>query len=116
MGIAWSRGRRGEELAAAYLELIGLRVLSRNQRLAGVEVDLVASEGRNQVIVEVKLRSRSDYGGAPHSLGGSQRTRLMRAASALLQRGAAGVRIDVVTVDLVSEGATLRHFRNALAR
>ena len=116
MGIARSRGRGGEEIAAAYLELAGIRVRGHNQRLAGVEVDLLASDGRIQVIVEVKLRSRSDYGGAPHALGETQRLRLLRAAGALLQRGHDEVRVDVVAVELEPDGATLRHYRNALMR
>ena len=70
MGLAQERGRSGETLAAAYLELAGLEVLRRNVRLAGVEVDLVAREGRTRVVVEVKLRNRSDYGGAARAVDG----------------------------------------------
>ena len=57
-------GDAGERLAAAYLELAGCTVLERNRRLAGVEVDLIAGEGATRVLVEVKFRGRSDYGGA----------------------------------------------------
>ena len=36
MGLAQDRGRAGEALAAAYLELIGCRTVARNVRLGGV--------------------------------------------------------------------------------
>ena len=68
MGKAQERGRAGESLAAAYLELVGCRTVARNMRLGGVEVDLVVYEGSARVVVEVRMRSRADYGGAAATL------------------------------------------------
>ncbi len=115
MGIARSRGIAAEALAAAYFELIGCPVAERNARLGGVEVDLVVSDGAARVVVEVKARTRSDYGGAALAVDAAKRARLMRAARALIQGGARVVRIDVVTVELSEAGAALRHFRNAVS-
>ncbi len=114
MGIARARGGAGEALAAAYLELVGFEIVERNHRIAGVEVDLVAQDDRALVLVEVKFRGRTDYGGAAASLAAKQRERLLRAASVAAARGAA-VRVDVVAIERVEDGAILRHFRNALA-
>ena len=49
-------GRRGEAHAASYLEQCGYRVLARNARAAGVEIDLVVIRGAKIVFVEVKTR------------------------------------------------------------
>ncbi len=114
MGWAGTRGRAGEALAIAYLELVGLHVVARNLKLGGVEVDALASDGSAQVVVEVKCRGRSDYGGAAAAIDHTKRARLVRAARALLQAGARRVRVDVVAVDLTPEGATVRHYRNAV--
>ena len=114
MGVARDRGRAGESLAAAYLESVGCRVVARNVRLGGVEVDLVVDDGPARVLVEVRLRSRTDYGGAAATLGWAKRARLVRAAGALEQAGAAYPRIDVVTIDLRPDGACLTHLRNAV--
>ena len=114
MGMTQTRGRSGEALAIAYLELAGCHVVGRNLRLGGVEVDALASDGPVQVVVEVKVRGRSDYGGAAAAIDHVKRARLKRAAHALQQSGARRVRIDVVAVDLSPEGATVRHFRNAV--
>ena len=104
------RGRGGEALAAGYLELIGLTVIARNTRFAGVEVDLVALDGETHVLVEVKLRSRSDYGGAAQAVDARKRGRLLRAARTL---GEVPVRVDLIAIELVDGGLGLRHYRNA---
>jgi putative endonuclease len=114
MGVAGTRGRAGEALAIAYLELTGCRVIARNVRLGGVEVDALLDDGPVRVVVEVKVRGRSDYGGAAGAVDHVKRARLVRAARVLQQGGARCVRIDVLAVDLTAEGATVRHVRNAV--
>src|SRR5437773_10506748 len=114
MGRVQVRGAAGETIAAAYLELIGFEVVSRNIRLAGVEVDLLARDGAARVIVEVKLRGRSDYGGAALAVDRKKHERLRRAASALAVERSGPVRVDVVAVELVDGGAAVRHYRNAV--
>lgn len=114
MGFAQDRGRAGEALAASWLVLCGWRLLGRNQRYGGVEVDLVAAEGRVVVLVEVRLRTRSPWGTAVDTVGRRKVERLQRAARALEQQGASRVRVDVITVDVEPEGLLLRHIRNAV--
>ncbi len=114
MGLAQEHGHAGERLAAAYLELVGMEVTRRNVRLAGVEVDLVAREGRIRVVVEVKLRGRSDYGGAVAAVDMRKCARLRRAALALVDQEDGPVRVDVIAMDLSSDGLVLRHVRNAV--
>jgi len=113
MGIAGAHGRAGEALAAAYLELRGCAIVARNVRLAGVEVDLVVEEGRTQVLVEVKTRTRGDYGGAASAVDAGKRARLLRAAAAL--DPSRSKRIDVVAIETREDGAVLTHYRNALS-
>ena len=114
MGVAKRRGEAGESLAAEYLNLIGWDVHERNLRVAGVEVDLLARDDRTDVLVEVKLRSRSDFGGAAWAVDRRKHERLRRAARALVHAGARIVRIDVVAVEFEEDGVRLRHFRNAI--
>jgi putative endonuclease len=109
-----ARGIAGETLAAAYFELHGASVEGRNVRLAGCEVDLLVRCGRALAVVEVKLRGRGDFGGAAGAVDARKRERLLRAARALLARGEAEVRLDVVTIDLKPEGLDLRHYANAV--
>ncbi len=114
MGFAQDRGRAGEALAAAYMELVGCRVVARNARPGGVEVDLVVDDAGVTVIVEVRLRTRGDYGGAAATVDRRKQERLARAAHALEQQGAREVRVDVVALDVSPGGAVLTHYRNAV--
>lgn len=114
MAIPQTLGERGEALAAAYLRLLGCVVESSRVRLAGVEIDLLAREGATRVLVEVKIRSRIDYGSAAESVGFEKSERLRRAARALFQREPGPVRIDVVAMDLDGTELRLRWIRNAV--
>lgn len=77
---AGNRGREAEALAARYLERRGLRVVQRNFRIRGGEIDLICQDGRILVFVEVRLRGRNDYGGAAASITAAKRGRIILAA------------------------------------
>ena len=56
-------GARGEKLAARFLRRHGFKILYRNFRgHHGGEIDLVCRDGDTLVFVEVKTRSREDFG------------------------------------------------------
>jgi putative endonuclease len=50
-------GRRAEWLAAWYMRAKGYRVVARNLRLPGGEIDLVLRRGRLVVLLEIKARA-----------------------------------------------------------
>jgi len=96
-------GRRGERRACRGLKRHGYVIHARNLRTPCGEIDILAEEGRQIVLVEVKTTARP--GGAPAQapLGHAQRGRLQEAARWLRQRpGFRGrrLRIDVVMVTL----------------
>jgi putative endonuclease len=110
-------GREGEERAAAYLAARRYRVVARNARAGGVEIDLVAERGRLVVFVEVKTR-RSRTAGAPEeAVDFRKRARLARGAAAwLAAHGRPGQRprLDVIACEWDSRGGwTLRHLEGA---
>lgn len=76
------RGRRGEDLAALWLQLKGYQILARRARTPAGEIDIVARRGATVVIVEVK--ARPDRGGGLIAVSPSAQRRLTRAASAWL--------------------------------
>ena len=114
MGRAQDRGKLAEQLAADYLAYEGIEVVDRNVRIGGVEIDLLAREGAAWLLVEVKARGRTDYGGAGAAIDRVIRERLLRAARALQRQGCADVRIDVVTVEPGGPGLRMQHVRNAV--
>src|SRR5216117_967865 len=57
------RGARGEKLACRYLRRNGYKVLFRNFRgRSGGEIDIVCRDRDTLVFVEVKTRTREDFG------------------------------------------------------
>ncbi len=56
-----ARGKVGEDLAVAYLEGLGYRILARNVRTRIGELDVVALDGDTLVIVEVRAVSDPGY-------------------------------------------------------
>ncbi len=104
-------GRGGEERAEEMLGKVGYRLLARNLRLPGGEIDLLFLDGSTLVVVEVKRRESSDYGSALAAVGRSKRATLRRIAADYAQIVAprARVRFDVVAID----GDRMTHHRNA---
>lgn len=93
-------GDEGEARAAALLASRGYRIVGRNVRAGGVEIDLVMQRGNLVVFVEVKTRTTDRFGGAAHAVDSAKQQRLLRGAAAWLHahRGRARrVRFDVVS-------------------
>src|SRR5687768_1468805 len=55
-------GNKGESLACEYLASLGYKIMDRNFRIRGGEVDIVAREGEYLVFIEVKTRYSHEYG------------------------------------------------------
>ena len=108
-------GRRGEQLAAEYLQRAGMRILDRNWRCAGGELDIVAVERRALVACEVKTRSGTGYGSPLEAVSRAKQARLRRLAIAWVN--AHGVLFDEVRVDVIglladrSGTMTIEHVR-----
>ncbi|UCV12146.1 YraN family protein [Dechloromonas denitrificans] len=98
------RGREAETLAARVLERRGLRVLERNFRIRGGEIDLICRDGSTLVFVEVRLRSRSDFGGAGASITPSKQRRIILAARHYLAgKPECDCRFDCILLDRLDE-------------
>jgi putative endonuclease len=104
-------GRRAEDAAASHLRALGMRVLTRNLRGPGAEIDIVARDGETVVFVEVKARRTGTFGSALAAVDARKRRRMRALAADYLQVVAplARARFDVVTVE---PGAITLH-RNA---
>jgi putative endonuclease len=110
-------GAEGEARAAAHLERLGFRVLERNARAGGVELDLVAARGGLLVFVEVKTRRVRDFGAPEESVDARKQARLARGAAAWLHERrprAARVRFDVIACEVDAAGGwRLQHWEGA---
>ena len=117
-------GRAAESHALRYLETAGLVLLTRNYRCRAGEIDLVMLDpaARVLVLVEVRSRSRSDYGQAAATISAGKQRRCSLAARHLLltrrELRQLRARFDVVAIDPAAEpgGApVVTWIRNAFA-
>jgi putative endonuclease len=105
-------GDAGEEIAVRYLTEQGLKVLARNFRVKGGEIDVVCREDATTVFVEVRKRASIRFGGAAYSITPTKQQRLILAARHwLVRHGDADCRFDCVLID----GDTLEWVKNAFA-
>ena len=105
-------GRTAEDAACAYLARLGMRVMRRNVRAGGGEIDIIACEPDGTIVfVEVKARGNRRFGSAIAGVDARKRRRLRAAADDWLQvlAPSAKARFDVLTI----EGSRMTLHRNA---
>ena len=112
-----SLGTQGEEIAVAFLEGRKFKVLERNFRCKGGEVDIVARDGRTLVFIEVKTRRTLEFGPPQAAVTPFKQRQISKAALTWLVKNRlteAPARFDVVAV-LLRDGAApfIEHIPNA---
>lgn len=102
-------GRLGEDQAAILLQCRGYKILERNYRSGRWgELDLICLHDETLVFVEVKTRISLKYGQAVEAVSWGKLQRLLHAAQQYKlthPNTPEGMRFDVVTVSLSSDGA-----------
>jgi putative endonuclease len=109
-------GQTGEKAAAAFLKNKGYRILQANYRVAGAEVDLVASSGDILCFVEVKTRKNCDHGAPEAFVTRPKQLKIIRAAKIFSARKpyrGCRVRFDVVSVLRDGETVSCDHIESA---
>ena len=113
-------GTRGENLACRFLKKNGYKILYRNFKgRTGGEIDVVCRDRDTLVFVEVKTRTREDFGRPLDAVDRDKRKRISRGGLAWLRLlGDPDIlfRFDVVEV-IIAEGAEprLEIVRNAFS-
>jgi putative endonuclease len=94
-------GRHGEDLAAAWYEARGYRVVDRNWRCRDGELDLVVGARDLLVFCEVKTRTSNAFGTPAEAVTRAKQQRLRRLATMWLRERRARtprLRFDVAAV------------------
>lgn len=102
-------GKYGEELAAQFLSKHGYKIIDRNFRIRGGEIDIVAIESNTVVIIEVKTRTSHKFGLPEESITAYKLKFLERAAKfyrSSRRNLPPAERIDIVTVDFTDSQAS----------
>jgi putative endonuclease len=101
----WTRprslGARGERAAARYLRQAGYQIVARHHQDRQGEIDLIVSDGRAVIFVEVKTRRQAGTDHPAESVDARKQLRVSRAALAFLQQHRlheVPVRFDIVAI------------------
>ena len=108
-------GKRGEEIAAGFLEKKGYQILETNWRQWRNEIDVIAMDGKYLVIIEVKTR-QSNYFGEPETAVTRDKQRaLIRAANAYVRYKNINcdVRFDILSILISKTSEQIHHIEDA---
>ena len=107
-----SKGNRGEDIAARYIEQSGGVILARNHCVRGGEVDIIFRQGGDIVFCEVKTRSNQRFGTGAEAVTPAKRKRICRAALDYAYRNKIvdeRMRFDIIEI----MGGKISHIKNA---
>ncbi|MDP2338390.1 MAG: YraN family protein [Bacteroidota bacterium] len=115
MSKAFDLGRKGEELAVEHLRSIGYEILAVNWFSHHLEIDIIAMDGAELVIVEVKSRGSDSYEHPSEAVSNKKIRFLVNAAEAYILENNLDLdtRFDVISIVFYGRNFELEHFRDA---
>ena len=114
-----SVGSLGEEIASSHLTACGYRILERNVRCRGGEVDIIARDpvDKSLVFIEVKTRRGLTYGVPQLAVTPFKQRQISKAALTWLSKNRlhdTNARFDVIAILLHTDAAHgIEHIKNA---
>ena len=109
------KGAAYEQVAAAYLQNHGVRILECNYRNRRGEIDLIGKDGEYTVFIEVKYRKDDEKGSPAEAVNFAKQKTICKVADYYRMTHGMGefsaVRYDVVAI----EGDVITWYKNAFA-
>ncbi len=108
-------GKQGEQLAERLLVDMGYTILERNYRKGHLEIDLIALDNDELVIVEVKTRAYANILQPEDAVNHKKRSSLIRLANQYIKSHGRteNVRLDVIAIVNSDHGNDIKHIKNA---
>ncbi|MDG5798957.1 YraN family protein [Marinilabiliaceae bacterium ANBcel2] len=108
-------GKKGEDIACDYLLKKGYSILTRNWRFRHRELDIVAVDGDDLVIVEVRTRKNMRWGDPRDSIKASKIKFLVHAAEGFVKyhKIDKDIRFDLIFCLLDDDKLSIEHVKNA---
>jgi putative endonuclease len=109
-------GKKGEDIAAAFLEKKGYNILFRNYKCSFGEIDIIAKHKKTLSFIEVKTRSTKKYGLPQEAVTPAKQAKISRVALEFVQRYKMenrAARFDVVSVQSLNDGYEVDLIENA---
>ncbi len=108
-------GRKGESIAVQYLKSQGFRILETNWRNGHDEIDIIALDENELVIVEVKTLSSEYFGYPEEAVNKKKQNFLIRATQAYVDQNEIDleIRYDIVSIYLNEQSHKIYHIKDA---
>ena len=116
MGRSYEEGKEGEQAAASFLEQKGYRILERNYRVKGGEIDTLAQKESYLVFAEIKERKEGSPVSPLEAVTPQKQRRIIRTALLYLMRFPSSLqpRFDVLGLVREENGRyRITHIENA---
>jgi len=91
-------GDFGETAACEFLKSKNIRVLKRNYRERGGEIDIIAKDGETVVFAEVKTRATAAFGAPAEFVDYKKQEKIIKTAVSFLGTDDIDMRFDVIEV------------------
>lgn len=110
-------GKRGEDIAVEFLKKQGFKIIDRNFRIRGGEIDIIAIDQDTLTFVEVKTRSSKEFGTPFEAITPWKLRTLIKSAQFYKVKHPKlpeSMRIDAIAVILNSnnEATSVEHIKN----
>lgn len=108
-------GDIGEAMASSFLIETGMELIDKQVKVGRGEIDLIAKDGDELVIVEVKTRNSDRYGNPEDSIT-SLKLRQLQTLGELYQRKVqwkGAWRIDIIAINLSDSQNPIHHIKGA---
>ncbi|MFK5855282.1 MAG: YraN family protein [Bacteroidota bacterium] len=108
-------GKKGEEIAKNMLIKLGYTIIETNWRFDKDEIDIIAKDGNDLVIVEVKTRSSEFYGYPEDAVDTNKEQFLIRATESYIFENNIDVdtRFDIIAIIHNNTGTKIHHIIDA---
>ncbi len=117
MRISNPTAKKGEDLAAKYLQNHGYKIIERNFRKGYGEIDIICLKDNTLIFVEVKTRTTEAFGGVRESISGFKIRKLIQTAQfykMIHSNLPELLRIDAILIDLngINKVENMEHIEN----
>ncbi len=110
-------GKIGENIAIKYLENNGYKIVDKNFECRQGEIDIIAKEKNELVIIEVKTRKSLEYGNPVDAVDKNKRKHIYKVAEYYLyikKLENMYVRFDVIEIYVKNKKAYINHIKNII--
>lgn len=105
-----------EKIAVKYLKRKGFKILEKNYRDSGGEIDIIAKHGKEIVFVEVRGRGKNNIVSPEETVNSFKMKKIIKTAMSYLNKRRKefeGIRFDVISITGEGKELSINHISSA---